>query len=415
MIACQPSRMTTFYVRGLILASLIMGGGTSQGLWTDHLLYVLFVPLIGIAIARVDQWKLSRLSSVALAGATLMVVWQLAPVANPSAVLWLPSGIDRPPHVFWAPDIGRALEPALFFVTLAAFAVFVSTLDERGQTALVPYFLVGAAINLAVGLVQRSYDAVSVELILLPFAGSFGFFANENHGSVLAYCSIVLCGFYFLSINNNPYLYGMLSFATLIVLFSFESRAAFVFASFLSVVTWSVFKRSRPNSVTIYVAPAFFAVISTSLLLVNINSISDNYRSEFYHNLFEMTINSFPFGIGAGSFVHIYPALNSQTETIQGIFINAAHNDWLQIFAENGIFSLVVFSINLLIFKRKYNRKLEIALLIIVVFISLHSLIDYPLRSFGISLIFAFAMGIMASVLPVPKNIKAQNGSDMPD
>ena len=112
----------------------------------------------------------------------------------------------------------------------------------------------------------------------------------------------------------------------------------------------------------------------------------------------------FPFGVGMGDFV---PALiaDERLEVIFPSLPNRAHNDFLELACEAGIFGIGALSAITLILARAMWRTLrepvgQSAILTIfagtgLLILSLHSLVDYPFRSMALACLGAICAGLL--------------------
>ncbi len=80
-------------------------------------------------------------------------------------------------------------------------------------------------------------------------------------------------------------------------------------------------------------------------------------------------------------------------------YVNHAHNEYLEIFFEGGIFAagLVAVYLILLLSALAHNRRepLQRAAFLSVFFLLVHSLVDYPLRTMALAMTFAFMNAII--------------------
>ena len=132
------------------------------------------------------------------------------------------------------------------------------------------------------------------------------------------------------------------------------------------------------------------------------DKITDETGSSSRITIFKTTIEAVKdfgiFGSGPGSFPEIYQ-LYENRETVRGVFIPQAHNDFLQLILELGVFGFIIEIVGIywflrfgfFIFKKKLNcPKLQRIFLLSCITPLLHSLVDYPLRNIGVSVIFVF-------------------------
>ena len=114
-----------------------------------------------------------------------------------------------------------------------------------------------------------------------------------------------------------------------------------------------------------------------------------------------------PFGSGFGSFEHVYP-LYEDAETVSDRYVNATHNEYLQIVVEMGALGALVLAAVLVLWvicvlqtwrsKLDNEGRLRRAASISTLVVLLHSLIDYPLRA----PLFAVVAAACLAILVIP-------------
>lgn len=109
-------------------------------------------------------------------------------------------------------------------------------------------------------------------------------------------------------------------------------------------------------------------------------------------------------GSGLGTFAETYP-LYEDPSTVQDKFINAAHNDYLQLAIEWGLMGVALVALALVLWIVSFiqvwmpsgreniqARRVASAAMSVVL---LHSLVDYPIRTPAIAALFAFCLAVM--------------------
>jgi O-antigen ligase len=119
-----------------------------------------------------------------------------------------------------------------------------------------------------------------------------------------------------------------------------------------------------------------------------------------------------PLGSGFGSFDLVYPGVESASD-IGSSFINHAHNEYLELLLEGGVAAgaLLLAYLGLLLFAmwRLPSSPLRSAAFCGLLFILLHSAVDYPLRNLSITLVLALLNGLVFSTrLRVPSRRRQQ-------
>ena len=188
----------------VLALALVLGGGTEQGYWSDAIVQLASLPLIGVAAARLGTTNLSRSTKWSLillcVGVALPLlqlvplppqVWSALPGRAEFAKTYAIAGVDVP----WAP---LSLDPAAtwysFAALLPAMAIFLATLTAgwKLRRVLVGLFLVVSVISVLLGFLQvaggpesplRFFSITNVDRPV-------GFFANANHQSALLYSAV---------------------------------------------------------------------------------------------------------------------------------------------------------------------------------------------------------------------------------
>jgi O-antigen ligase len=117
----------------------------------------------------------------------------------------------------------------------------------------------------------------------------------------------------------------------------------------------------------------------------------------------EAVSDSFPAGTGFGSFEQVYRQYEDPLAVTQE-YVNHAHNDYLQIVLELGAAGLLLLALFLAwwifaavrIWRSPMSTPFSRAATIATAIVLAHSVVDYPLRTAAISVIFAASVGIMA-------------------
>jgi O-antigen ligase len=266
-----------------------------------------------------------------------------------------------------------------------------------------------------------------------------GFFANRNHFAAFLYVSMTLAapwaldsGISFLEERRRktiaPAQLAVFFIAiTLTVLLGMSqiltrSRAGLSLA-LLSALWFAVLvisdprNRWRKSSFVVLVASVavIFLVSSEADLTRFADRLSFDPRTDARITIVDHTVEAIksfmPFGTGLGSFRSVYATLETPADLFPYTFINAAHDDFLQIALETGVpgligiavFTCIVLLRALELFLRRdapdvtINLLVKRAALVAAVLLSLHSLVDYPLRTSADAVLFALCLGIAES------------------
>lgn len=160
------------------------------------------------------------------------------------------------------------------------------------------------------------------------------------------------------------------------------------------------------------VSAAIFAVIAFQSPLLNGLGSTDlgtgaTSRTEIFAHSYLAIIDFFPIGSGLGSFLLVYPSYADNAAASE-FYVNHAHNDYLEALLEAGLAGLCLVALFLAWWVRqaffawreggaraRFARAASIATALVMA----HSLVDYPLRTTAIMVLFAACCAIMARPL----------------
>ena len=395
----QP-RLIHYYAGAVIVLALILGGGTDQGIWTDHVIQIIMLPALFLGLGGIGSSRFGTAALVLGAAIVLLIVLQFLPI--PRATLLdgaLPGtlGISM-----WSPVPQRSLEAGLFTLSLVGFALLISHFSDADQAKFLRFLMVGFFVNMIVGVIQLSFDQRVTVTGVLPFEIQSGLFANENHFSSLIYVMIPLLAYHFLARSRQIGLYLLTTGLLVFFLFAIGSRAGMAISAALSALSlfWFV-ARKLPIGLR---AGLFVSGIGVVLFLLYLRGFDDplegDLRQIFFATTWKAILDHWLVGTGLGSFELVYGAYETR-ENIIDLYANHAHNDYLEIILETGVvgFVLVVFYF-ILIFRHFRHSPLAEAAALSIAALALHSLVDYPIRTMALGVIFAYLSAIVLSTKP---------------
>lgn len=451
-------RDALFYLVALnLVLALILGGGTRGGFLSDVLLQILSVPLLLIALWQLAEpgRAVSRWVLVFCAALVLLPLLQLLPLppavwtslahrqaeANALRLVgelpWMPLSVA--PSATW-------LSVLSLIVPLAIFSgVLLLDADRRRRLTLV---LLGAGLlSVLIGLLQVAQGPGS-GLRFFDFSNpteAVGFFANRNHYSALLYSLMLFAAAWLVdaTLKMGAQLPGsrfqtgialavLASFTCLVVLIGAQamarSRAGLALAIVALVGAVALHMRdgrqgAAGNRLTtgklLLAASALAGIFATQFALYRImdrfaaDPLQDA-RLAFGRNALAAAKAYMPFGTGLGTFVPVYAHWEPATDLLANTFANRAHNDFLELGLEAGVFALLLlaafggwFVIRTLRLWRNTTPArppadvlLARAASLTVALIAVHSLFDYPLRTGAMMAVFALACALMLEPTP---------------
>lgn len=422
-----------------LLACLLLGGASAGGLVANLLLQLVAIILLSWVSWHVIHNGIPRSirAPIILLGLLITVALvQLIPLP-PSVWTALPGreavvdgfrllGVTLP----WLP---LALAPhnavASLLWLLPAIAVFLLIIvlgAFRGRT--VAGVIVGVAVlSVALGAVQIVGGGSGYIYEVTNRGAAVGFFANSNHNATLLLVSIP-----FLAALQKALLRRRRSsrnvsairvavaggYAVILVgLLINASLAGLGLAVPVVLGTWLVFGSPRPALRKAGVGLAVAGTLGV-LLAIASGSFGDNLfapeeaqaeasRQVIFARTWEAAQVYLPFGSGIGSFEAIYPSFEP-LEGVSRFYVNHAHNDWLELLLETGLAGAALAALFLAwwivrlraIWGADEREPFAQAAVIASATIMVHSLVDYPLRTAGLSAVFAMCLGLMSSVRP---------------
>ncbi|TIX60482.1 MAG: O-antigen ligase family protein [Mesorhizobium sp.] len=403
----RPSEWDKYLLGSVLFMSLLIGGGTASGLYTDTLIEVAAIITAAAVFSQTSGRRIPYTILWLLIFAVALVILQIVPV--PAAILnglrpelllgdsWL---AGQSGFRFVSVGVGRTIECLLYLVASAAFFLSVLRLRTEQVQGLLPFFFMGVICNGLAGAIQYSLsDDIAVEG-LLPFTINAGLFANENHFAALLFVSIPFVAYY--GLFRGHLLSGSLGLATLLLLLlAVGSRAGVLIGlaiTVLSIVFLSA--RSRVSGLSIL---AIFIGLSVYTIgawtRIDAEVVDPAFgRGEFARTTIEGIKENLATGVGFGNFQKAYQIYEKEGMIFKQ-YVNHAHNDYLEIAFEGGVIAilLMMFYFILLLagLVRIRRDPLQKAAFLSVSFLLIHSLVDYPLRTEALAMTFAYMNAII--------------------
>jgi len=391
-----------FYYAGmLILLALVLGGGTDQGLWTDHLIEVALLPALFLGLAHMAETRLTIAARILSAATLCLMAVQFLPILRSWPLPGL--GPDIPHWAFYSPAPQKSLESSLFMVGALGFFLFLSRFSDADQERLLNFLMVGLFVNLVAATVELSYGhGATAGKDVFPYSLGAGLFTNRNHFSSLVYAMIPMLAYLTLWRRRLPAAYLGFLILMLLVLFAAGSRAGMAIATTLAIVglLWFWPRTQSPARKLAILATGVFVIAGIAWWFGFDSSIQNASRSVFYATTWRAIQDHWLAGTGLGTFTLIYPSYE-RTGQIVSVYANHAHDEYLELWLETGLAGLVLIGGFCALVVRHFSRSgLAEASFIAIVAIMLHSLVDYPLRTFGLAIPFAFFAATVLSVRP---------------
>lgn len=392
----------------------MIGGGTGQGLWSDHLIQVLLLPALILGLGNLPACRLSVMAKILTLLLLLLIAWQFAPI--PRSWPDLP-GMESMPGSYFSPAPGRSLESALVLLSTLGFALYLTRFSDLDQVRLLRFLMIGMVINLAVGAVQLSYSGSAEIKDILPYTMRAATFANENHFSTMVFAMVPLTAFFYLVRVDRPFSYLVVVAILVFYLFAVNSRAGMAIS--LGLAFWCLFwfavQKSQPRkrlmaSIAIVAAALVAGAIATGIL-----NLDGDLRQVFFANTWSAAKDHWLAGTGLGTFVLVYPMYETTRDVIN-VYANHAHNDYLEVLLETGVAGITIIAVYILmVLADMYRSKLAQAAGLAILAILLHSFVDYPLRTMSMAIILAYLSAVVLSVRPYETADQAEPDDQLAD
>lgn len=431
----NQTQMAVFACAVLLMVVATLFGGASQG----NALSLTAVEVASLPLLFVGLYL--TLAGAAPKGAILPLILLALVVAVPILQLVpLPASIwtrlpGRGP-VMQVLDVTRLGRPAMPF-SLAPQETWRSLLALAPPAAmligglyltggqrrfLAACWLLLAAVSLGIGVLQLIGGPDSRFYFYDPTnPGSLvGLFSNRNNEAVFFYSLMPLAAVFAAQFRGDfedrraiPALLAMLYFFVAIVgVLATRSRAGVAITAVALLGSAAVIVRSgalrRHWRAALGIAAGSIVVIG-AVLLFGLGPVLDRFSSGAAEPRFTgwplvtALIERFlPWGSGIGSFQTVYMAAEPLGD-VSPIYFNHAHNDYLELLLETGYVGVALFALFAVWLVERLARiwtgrgdDMAAACTLVVLLPMAHSLVEYPLRTEAIAVLFAFACSTIA-------------------
>ena len=421
-----------------LAATIILGGATSAGAIANLLLQLAAAGLLFFAALRPLHRALSGAERglVWLAGTFVLVaLLQLIPLP---ASLWssLP-GREPLAHGFAllgsaVPPMPLAIDPAATIASVlgtlvaAGFFVLVVRADQAGLTGFAVALTALAALSAILGIAQlvNGSDSPLYFYASTNRGQPVGFFANSNHLATLLLTAMpFLAALVASARTRGDRVEGwaadtivLAAMGILLLLGVVVDGSIAGLGMLLPTLIGGYFLVRRGGGrrplligagamvllVGIFVALAFNSPILAGYAQTSLDA-GPTSRIGFYQHSVAAIGHYFPFGTGLGSFVSVFPAFEDP-QAVDSIFVNHAHNDYLEVMLELGLPGIILIVAFLgwwawravAIWRDGESGLLPRAATISSAIVLAHSLVDYPARTAAITAILVACCAMMA-------------------
>ncbi|MEL6387517.1 MAG: O-antigen ligase family protein [Pseudomonadota bacterium] len=439
LFAQAKRRMDLATVTGLLCVAALLGGSSLEGLDGHLVLQALSILVIGWVVLqdRSVPWRPSAVFALALLGAlAVLALFQL--IGWPGAD-WAEGSPRQLVTAAWTQldlqeaSLGLSLAPSetvsAILALLPPLAVFAVVATSRWTQTVQPICWVIAGVgcaSAALGLLQMLSGTGSPLYLHGAETGlPLGFFSNPNHQASLLLMTLpIMLGLLLDRRRDVQTADGQMGLLILavggVLMLTAGVVAAGSIAGFgllagiipLCLVMTLPTRKGGGAVISLSVLGAGL-VVGLAVLLVG-STLPDSVwasddgalgRPAIWNQSLEIAWEHFPFGIGFGAFEYVYP-LYETDGAISGRYMNAAHNDYLQVFVELGAGGalLMVCGVGLWAFlsvqawrsERNTEGLMRRAMSIATMVVLMHSLVDYPLHAPLYAVMAAACLGVLA-------------------
>lgn len=418
----------------LLLTAALLAGGGSRGVG-DAVVHLAALPALLLAIVR-WQWapapRAQRVLAVVCASAIALAVLQLLPMP-PAIYSMLPGRSDvladlaqaGQPHG-WLPltmDRWGTVRALLALVVFASFWALACTLTRAARLRLLKLALIVATLTALLGYAQAAAGTYS---LLRPYdyhhpIGAIGLFANRNHFACLMAMLLPFAtalGMRAQSRRSAPVALAWYSVAAMLFLaaalsFSRTGLALAGTTALGSVLLLSsrAGSASDQGSIRRWAPLAAISVAIAGIAVYAWDGISQRLQQDPLEDLrwqylrygWDAAKAYLPWGSGWGSFMSVYAPFEP-VGAMREVFALHAHNDVLETLIEAGLPGFVLL-LTLLVTVICVTRKSLIertshgsilGAAAIAAFVPMvHSLVDYPLRTHAVAVVFALVLSFL--------------------
>lgn len=410
-----------------VLSAAYLLGGTSG----DYPGRAMIIELLAVALLALTliTWKGRRPSWGAILGIVVILGLPLLQLLPLPALLWqiMPGrDVARDIAAFIDPGMSRPItldsEATMkswlsLFVPVSLFlAVLQSATTQRLLLCIA--LIAIALVSFVLGLMQVSTGIAA----LYPFEFShdalpIGLFTNRNHQATLFYAAAAMAMIVIKQAPAGASLQRMVGIGLIVAfaagILATQSRAGLALFVLVLLLSIPLFIRDRINWWIVMVGAVSLAGLAFLLAQSGVvNDAIGRYARVASDGRYDMWADAwvaaqayYPFGAGMGTFVKAYQGMEPLS-VVGGHYVNHAHNDYIELVLEFGALAyagLALFFIwyairaYRVILREAYgsaNLIARVALIVILVLL-LHSIVDYPIRTFAHLGLFGLLCGLL--------------------
>jgi len=418
-----------------VLLALLFGG-SSNDLWQSAALQLLGVVLLGLVFAESKSETLGPgarpLICLLVAGVALALLqlvplppgfWSIIPGREPIAQGFKTLGYSAPwLPLSWAPQ--KSLQSTFALIPPVAVMLAIIVTRTHRERSVAGAVLIGALASVVLGALQMASAGPESWAYIYKYTnpGAVGFFSNRNHMATLLLAALPFAAALFaaghphIRSRSTAFAMAALGVGALVLILvglglngSLAAIALAVpviaFSILLLPAGWSHRRLVIPVAVVAFVAS--IAVLGTSwagsVVAGNPQLDSVYSRGQIWSLTYRAVVETFPLGTGLGTFTGVY-AMHENPALVTAAWVNHAHNDYLELLLESGLPGLLLsagflcwFVLQTIrVWKAPFSSLFAKAATIAAAAILAHSIVDYPLRTTAMAVVFGACLGMMA-------------------
>ena len=428
--AASSRQQTLFMASTVLLLVALLAGGTSRPL-NDLVVLLAALPLLYLILSRRSKGPLAWTAkwAFALFGLALLqlvplppAIWTSLPGRELAAASLLASGNE----LGWRPIALNPGAAAIGLLTLVAplvLHVAVTRLDAQSIKRLLALVAGFALFSAAFGIVQRVSGGFS--LYETEHVGTaIGFFVNRNHHADLLIAGMLLIIALLPARHLRQYRFvaaaGVVFLLFAIIATTSRAGIALSVPAALAAML-AIWRPARQGSkwlvfAALAGAAAILFIPAFSDIFDRFGIAADDQRLTMARDSMVATRAMWPVGSGYGSFVPVYMAYED-LDLLEARYVVAAHNDFLQLAFEGGVAGVLtaiaaLLALALLAWKLLGGRASALgwAAWGVAAVLLAHSVLDFPLRTGTLAMLFALCTAA-AQKLPSQLRNSRRNGS----
>ncbi|HEY5105864.1 MAG TPA: O-antigen ligase family protein [Caulobacteraceae bacterium] len=421
----------------LVVASVIFGGASRDNPLRLAGVELASLPLGMLALRRLFRRRAWSGNVFALCLLCIIVALPLLQLIDLPPDLWrrLPgrgalaavveaggfSRVWRP--ISLSPDDTRTAALALAPPAAMFLAAMQMDIREVRLVAGMWVALATAGLGLGVGQLIAPQGGAAWLYSNTNYGSLVGFFANRNHEASFLLAMIPFAAAFTASVrppalfaHPSAWLCGLFLVLAIVGLGVVRSRAGVLLVLPAVGAALALVWRARGAGSRWRGTAAVAAMVALAVAAVGLFSLgpvlqrfapqAEPYsRAQAWPHVEEAAMALMPFGAGVGAFDRLYRQVEPLT-MVAPVYFNHAHNDYLELWLETGVVGAAIFAAFLVWLAPSVARPWlsggaasvwACAASISVMLLLAHSLVDYPLRTTTLSVLFAFCCGLLTA------------------